>query len=141
MKFCTVFLFLVLTVFTSVESKRFTKCTLARELFQRGIPKSELPDWVCLVRWESNYQTNAMNKNNRDGSWDYGLFQINDKWWCKGHIKSHNACGLSCNELLKDDISKAVTCARLIKRQQGFRAWYGWLNHCTKVKPSIHECF
>ena len=37
---------------------------------------------MCLARWESNYNTRATNYNRGDKSTDYGIFQINSRWWC-----------------------------------------------------------
>uniref|UniRef100_T1GCL1 lysozyme n=1 Tax=Megaselia scalaris TaxID=36166 RepID=T1GCL1_MEGSC len=101
----------------SVQGKIYSKCELARTLSQNGIPRSELPDW------------------------DYGIFQINDHWWCKpsnGRF-SYNECGLQCErDLLSDDITKAITCAKKIKGRQGFKAWYGWQKKCQgKSLPSF----
>lgn len=132
---------LLVAVFNRVQSKQFNKCSLATELSRLGVPKSELPDWVCLVQHESNFKTNWINKKNSNGSWDFGLFQINDKWWCQGHIRSHNTCNVKCEELVTEDIEKALECAKVIKRERGYKAWYGWLNNCQNKKPSVDECF
>lgn len=52
---------------------------------------------VCLAKHESNYITGAIN-NNSDGSTDYGIFQINNRWWCSnGSFHSANGCKISCN--------------------------------------------
>uniref|UniRef100_A0A1V1FKR5 lysozyme n=1 Tax=Reticulitermes speratus TaxID=60591 RepID=A0A1V1FKR5_9NEOP len=109
-------------------------CQIARELYQHGIPRHQLNDWVCLVMSESSGKTDAVNEYNTDGSKDYGLFQINDRYWC-GPGK---ACGVACNELLKDNIKKAVDCARKIynegTNQFGeklyFATWEGWKRKC-----------
>ncbi|KAL5280216.1 hypothetical protein ACFFRR_004278 [Megaselia abdita] len=141
-----VFAFLLLSTLSilSVQGKIYSKCELARTLSQNGIPRSELPDWVCLVQAESNYNTKATNTNTNKTK-DWGIFQINDKWWCKpsdGRF-SYNECNLNCDrDLLSDDITKATTCAKKIKGRQGFKAWYGWQNKCQGKKlPSVNECF
>ena len=38
---------------------------------------------LCLTKWESSYNTKATNYNPSSESTDYGIFQINSKWWCK----------------------------------------------------------
>ncbi|XP_055910463.1 lysozyme c-1-like [Eupeodes corollae] len=107
-----------------------------------GIPRSDLPDWVCLVRYESNFKTTATNTN-KNKTKDWGIFQINDRWWCKPDDgrQSHNGCNINCSSLLKDDITAAVNCAKRVKKEQGFKAWYGWKSHCQTTKISVNECF
>ncbi|XP_035908481.1 lysozyme c-1-like [Anopheles stephensi] len=123
-----------------VEARRYDKCELVRELYNSGIPKSQLADWVCLVQWESSFDTKAINNQNTDGSTDYGLFQINNRYWCDSHYGG-NECNISCNSLLSDDISIAIECAKLIYRRMGFEAWYGWRDHCKgRQLPDISDC-
>lgn len=51
---------------------------------------------VCLTNWESHFNTNAIN-HNRDGSTDYGIFQINSRWWCDDRTTTtSNACNVAC---------------------------------------------
>ena len=37
---------------------------------------------LCLVKEESKFQYDAVNDRNRDGSKDYGIYQINSNYWC-----------------------------------------------------------
>lgn len=70
--------------FTSVAvGKEWGMCELAREMHAHGFSKKQLDDWMCLVRHESGYRQTAINPHNSDGSTDWGLFQINDRFWCK----------------------------------------------------------
>ena len=54
---------------------------------------------VCLARWESNYNTRATNYNRGDKSTDYGIFQLNSRWWCNDGKtpKAVNACRIPCS--------------------------------------------
>lgn len=53
---------------------------------------------ICLAFYESSFNTNAVGPKNYDGSRDYGIFQINSRWWCtNGAGKSANGCRISCN--------------------------------------------
>lgn len=135
---------LLVSIFLSVQGKIYSKCELARALSSNGIPRSDLPDWVCLVKAESNFNTKATNTNTNKTK-DWGIFQINDKWWCKSSDGrfSYDECKLNCeDDLLTDDITKATNCAKKIKSRQGFKAWYGWQKKCQgKPLPSIKECF
>lgn len=118
----------------------FTQCGLARELFKFGMPKNQLNDWACLVESESGRNTSAVGGPNVDGSYDYGLFQINNRYWC-GNASRGGGCHLRCSELLTDDIAQAVGCAKLIYRLQGFSAWHGWTKKCkNRHIPDVIHC-
>uniref|UniRef100_G3MMW7 lysozyme n=1 Tax=Amblyomma maculatum TaxID=34609 RepID=G3MMW7_AMBMU len=107
--------------------RKFTFCSLAKELRRHGIPRNQIPNWVCLVNSESGMNTKATNRN-KNGSTDYGLFQINSGYWCSPG--PHNICRVKCRALLSDNISAAVKCARRIHKSSGFKAWYGWQARC-----------
>ncbi|XP_061393107.1 lysozyme 1-like [Musca vetustissima] len=123
-------------------AKIFNRCSLAREMFRLGVPKSELPQWTCIAKHESSFNTAAIGPANTDGSHDYGIFQINSRYWCQppngGH--STNGCGVQCRDLLSDNISRSVSCARKVKSQQGWKAWAVW-EKCSGKLPSIDDCF
>nr|AIZ00421.1 lysozyme [Anguilla japonica] len=126
---------LVFLLLVAVASaKVFERCELARTLKAAGMDGYRgvsLGDWVCLARWESSYNTAATNRNT-DGSTDYGIFQINSRWWCNnGVTPSKNGCNISCSSLLSSDISTAITCAkRVVRDPNGIRAWVAWRAHC-----------
>ncbi|KAK7929865.1 hypothetical protein WMY93_006260 [Mugilogobius chulae] len=90
-----------------------------------------LADWVCLTQHESGFNTRATNRNT-DGSTDYGIFQINSKYWCKdGGVSRANGCGIQCSALLSDNPSTAITCAkRVVRDPNGIRAWVAWQRNC-----------
>lgn len=50
---------------------------------------------ICLVRWESEFNTSAIGSLNADGSLDHGLFQISDLFWCAAD-EFQAACGVTC---------------------------------------------
>ncbi|KAM3599627.1 uncharacterized protein V6R79_008796 [Siganus canaliculatus] len=126
---------LVLLLLVAVASaKVYDRCEWARVLKSYGMDGYRgisLADWVCLSKWESHYNTNAIN-HNTDGSTDYGIFQINSRWWCtdgKGH--SSNACNIQCSELLTNNVGVAINCAkRVVRDPNGIRAWVAWRDHC-----------
>ncbi|MXQ97725.1 hypothetical protein E5288_WYG011612 [Bos mutus] len=114
--------FLFLSV--AVQGKVFERCELARTLKKLGLDGYKgvsLANWLCLTKWESSYNTKATNYNPSSESTDYGIFQINSKWWCNDG-KTPNAvdgCHVSCSELMENDIAKAVACAKHIVRWHG----------------------
>nr|XP_029735634.1 lysozyme [Aedes albopictus] len=135
--------FMVLLLGPQADAKKFDKCSLAKALLAQGFSKADLRNWVCLVQNESGMDTTKKN-NNRNGSTDWGLFQINDRYWCDPQDKSKKAsndCKIKCSELLNADISKASTCAKKIHKRHGYRAWYGWINRCEgKALPDLSKC-
>nr|QHB21521.1 venom lysozyme 1 [Platymeris rhadamanthus] len=132
--------FILLFLFGLSQAKVFTRCGLAKELVAKGIPRGDIDNWVCLVESESSRNTKLKGGPNSNKSYDHGLFQINDRYWCKNGHKGGD-CKVSCEDLRKDDITAAVKCALLIKKRQGFNAWYGWKNRCkNKSVPSVAHC-
>jgi len=108
-------------IFFSVgQAKIFTKCQLANELQRLGIPKANVPKckWsifqillvfcgnlckynlkqkgLCLVKAESKFDSGVISDKNPNGSYDYGLFQINDKFWCTVGCAGGD-CNINCN--------------------------------------------
>nr|CAL85497.1 LysX [Drosophila simulans] len=118
------------------------RCSLAREMANLGVPRDQLSKWACIAEHESSYRTGVVGPPNTDGSNDYGIFQINDLYWCQPSSGkfSHNGCGVSCNALLTDDIKSSVRCALKVLGQQGWSAWSTW-HYCSGNLPSIDDCF
>ncbi|KAM5251202.1 LOW QUALITY PROTEIN: lysozyme C, milk isozyme-like [Hipposideros larvatus] len=88
--------------FAAYNAKVFSKCELARKLKAHGMDgfydNYSLANWVCMAEHESGFNTEAFNGKNSDGTRDYGIFQINNKWWCKDNTRSSkNACNIICN--------------------------------------------
>uniref|UniRef100_A0A6I8PGY6 lysozyme n=1 Tax=Ornithorhynchus anatinus TaxID=9258 RepID=A0A6I8PGY6_ORNAN len=97
------------------HGKVFERCELARLLKRMGMDGYRgvsLPNWVCLANWESSFNTNAKNYNPGDGSTDYGIFQINSRYWCNDGKtpRAVNACGISCNGLHGETDAKDRMC-------------------------------
>ncbi|XP_057342559.1 lysozyme C-like [Manis pentadactyla] len=137
--------FLLLSV--TVHGKVFERCELARTVKRLGLDGFKgvsLANWMCLMKWESNYNTRAINYNRPSKSTDYGIFQINSRYWCEDGKtpRSVNACHIPCSALLKDDITQAVTCAKRVVSEQGIKAWVAWRSHCQNrdVSKYVRNC-
>lgn len=124
---------------------RMEPCELAGQLYILDVPKVELPMWLCIADFESRFNTHVIGHANSDGSKDYGLFQISDRFWCAPPVETpyyaFNGCNINCSELLSDDITTAVRCARLIRRQQGWTAWSVYKEFCNGTLADSEECF
>nr|AFU52809.1 lysozyme C [Cynopterus sphinx] len=126
----------LLLLSVTIQGKVFKRCELARTLKKHGMDGFKgisLANWVCLVKWESSYNTRDTHYNPGSRSTDYGIFQINSRYWCNDGKtpRAVNACHVSCNALMKDDITQAIACAKkVVSDTQGIRAWVAWRNHC-----------
>lgn len=137
-----IFLTALAASLSAASAKVYTRCELARELVEKHeIPRDQVATWVCIARYEAEFNTSAVNR----GSGDHGLFQISHLYWCSpvGH-----ACGLPCSALEDDDIEDDVICARRIFRQHqrisgdGFSAWAVYGYYCKKnAERFVQGCF
>ncbi|NXG31036.1 LYSC protein, partial [Dromaius novaehollandiae] len=129
------------------QGKVFQRCELAAAMKKHGLSNYRgysLGHWVCAAKYESNFNTAAINRN-RDGSSDYGILQINSRWWCNDGRTSgaKNLCKISCSALLSSDITASVNCAkRVVSDKNGMNAWVAWRNHCKgrDVSQWIRGC-
>ena len=110
-------------------SGTITECQVAQLLRLHGVAEAWVPKLVCTAKYESTYRCGVTGPPNRDGTRDYGLFQVNSRYWCSGGAgrNSGNGCGITCQEAL--DCSKAARCAKEVLREQGITAWYGYTSH------------
>ncbi|TFK11321.1 Lysozyme C [Platysternon megacephalum] len=88
----------------AAHGKVYERCELARAMKRLGLDGYRgysLGHWVCTARYESDFNTSAMNYNPGDQSTDYGILQINSRWWCNDGKtpRAKNACGIQCSDL------------------------------------------
>uniref|UniRef100_UPI00398E4688 lysozyme C, milk isozyme-like n=1 Tax=Pristiophorus japonicus TaxID=55135 RepID=UPI00398E4688 len=122
----------------ATNAKIYERCELARTLKDFGLDGYHgysLANWICMAYFESRYNTTAINHNKKGEvivSTDYGIFQINDKWWCKDlQVYGKNYCGTTCSNLLNDNLNDDCRCARtIVDKTKGMEAWVGWKKHC-----------
>lgn len=84
---------------------------------EAGFPEDVTPVMLCIVELESSLNKNAININ-KNGSKDYGLFQINDKWW-----------GSKCDVDRLLDPAYNAQCAKIVYDTQGLTAWVAYNNN------------
>uniref|UniRef100_A0A667I5Z2 Golgi SNAP receptor complex member 2 n=2 Tax=Lynx canadensis TaxID=61383 RepID=A0A667I5Z2_LYNCA len=117
------------------EAKLINRCDLARVLHKEDLDGFEgysLSDWLCLAFVESNFNLSKVNEN-ADGSFDYGIFQINSRYWCNDY-KSHseNICHEDCKELLSPDLLSTINCVKkIVSGPGGMKNWVAWRLHCA----------
>ncbi|MBW04142.1 Lysozyme-like protein 6, partial [Eschrichtius robustus] len=79
---------------------------------------------LCLAFVESDFNITKVNENT-DGSFDYGIFQINSHYWCNDY-KSHteNICQVDCQELLSSNLLSIINCAKkIVSGAGGLKNW------------------
>ncbi|XP_077185553.1 lysozyme C, milk isozyme-like isoform X2 [Paroedura picta] len=118
----------------AVRAKIYERCELVKELEDHemdGYQSYSLANWVCLAFYGSSFDTETVT-HNKDGTSDFGIFQINSGWWCADEdTTSDNLCDISCKELLNSEIEHDITCAkRIVRDPQGMEAWDQWTTHC-----------
>ncbi|XP_077020172.1 lysozyme-like protein 6 isoform X2 [Tamandua tetradactyla] len=89
------------------------------------------PCGLCLAFVESGFNVSKINEN-ADGSFDYGIFQINSHYWCNDY-QSHteNLCHVDCQELLDSNLLAAINCAKkIVSAGGGMNNWIEWKLHC-----------
>ncbi|XP_077291947.1 lysozyme-like [Arctopsyche grandis] len=126
-----------LIVAESTTAKVFTRCELAQELKRQGF--NQISNWVCLIEAESGRNTAVKGGPNNDGSYDWGLYQINDRYWCVPGAVGGD-CRITCQNLLTDDITVASNCAKMIWNRHGWTAWNGWKAKCQGALPDLSSC-
>uniref|UniRef100_A0A4W2GGM6 Alpha-lactalbumin n=1 Tax=Bos indicus x Bos taurus TaxID=30522 RepID=A0A4W2GGM6_BOBOX len=117
-------LLLVGILFHATQAEQLTKCEVFRELKDlKGYGGVSLPEWVCTTFHTSGYDTQAVVQNN--DSTEYGLFQINNKIWCKDDQNPHssNICNISCDKFLDDDLTDDIMCVKKILDKVGINYW------------------
>lgn len=88
-------------------------------LIENDFPEHSIDKMWCIAKNESNFNPIAYNYN-RNGSFDVGLFQINQIWknWC--HMKDRDLLFVSNN----------VKCALVVLKRQGYGAWVTFRRFC-----------
>ncbi|XP_053154369.1 lysozyme C, milk isozyme-like [Hemicordylus capensis] len=142
---------LALTIFCLLiavnEAKVYERCELARLLKRHGMDRYygySLANWVCMAYYESRFNSRVVGPRNSNGSHDYGIFQINSRWWCSnGQGKTSNGCKSSCSKFINDDITDDIACAkRIVRDPNRMDAWVAWRKYCKGKDLSkwTHGC-
>ncbi|CAG9122166.1 unnamed protein product [Plutella xylostella] len=121
------------------HARTFTVCQLSRELQRYNFPRNLIGRWVCLVDHASGRTTDKVTTHD-NGYYSYGLFQINNKEWCKKGRKG-GLCSMKCEDLLNEDLADDVRCAKRVYDRLGFKGWPASHAHCKdKNLPDLSRC-
>lgn len=102
-----------------LAGRRIPQSEVASLLRHAGFKESAVPQMLCAAKYESAYFARALHTN-RNGSHDYGLFQINDRYWL-------DECGVQAEDLY--DPATNVACAKIVYSHRGMKSWYGFVKH------------
>ncbi|XP_042303785.1 lysozyme C, milk isozyme-like [Sceloporus undulatus] len=128
-------LVLLACILATGQAEYLSQCDVAQQLQQLGLDGYagySLANWVCMAYHESSFNTDAINYDS-NGSADFGIFQINSRYWCQnGDEYSSNICGIQCSQLLTNNIAVDVACAKTIVTDSwnGMGAWVAWSTYC-----------
>lgn len=132
-----------LFVVCAVQGLQYGRCGFARALNRLGVSQGNTLDtYVCIATAESSLNTDAVGPPNSDGSTDYGIFQLNNRYWCDdGHFPSSNGCHVSCQNLLGESgVTLSLQCADTVRREGG--GWNAWTTYYKCVNPQSNaDCF
>ena len=95
-----------------------------------GWKARHLPTLDRLMHRESRCRPQALNTTlNRDGSWDYGLLQINNKTWClpsrfaaRGYLQAQKVLK-TCQDLLDPAVNLVAALAVYEAAGETFSPW------------------
>lgn len=125
----------------------YSECELAHELrYSHNIAIEQVPIWVCIANFLTKLNTSFVATDSKGFS-SYGLFQINDIYWCSNKGAS-KGCNINCSNLKDSHISDDVECVRRIYDEHerlsgnGFNAWAAYEAKCKhESDPIARECF
>ncbi|XP_051016257.1 alpha-lactalbumin [Acomys russatus] len=126
-------LFLLCVLVPAIQAAQLTKCEVSQAT--KGIDGYQdvtALEWTCILFHTSGYDTEAIVKNN--GTTQYGLFQIDDKLWCKSSeiSESENICGISCDRFLDNDFADDIKCVKKILAIKGIDYWAARKPMCSE---------
>ena len=92
-------------------------------LAMEGFPEEAVNTMVCVASKESEYRPRATNRN-VDGSYDTGLFQINDLW--------KKECRADRTSLMNPVVN--TRCALKVWKAHGYGGWIAYRKHSRKCR-------
>ena len=83
-----------------ISSGSLTQCQVAA-LLRKQFDETLIPQLVCTAKHESTFTCNRKGALNGDGTRDYGLLQVNSRYWCNGAERSPAVgdCKMTCAQV------------------------------------------
>nr|XP_035977609.1 lysozyme-like protein 6 isoform X3 [Halichoerus grypus] len=135
----TLLMSLVSCLIAISQASLIDRCDLARVLYKEDLDGFEgysLADWLCLAFVESKFNISKVNEN-ADGSFDYGIFQINSHYRCNDYRShSEDICHEDCQGLARapgwerptePNLLSIISCAKkIVSGAGGMKNWVAW---------------
>ncbi|CAL4062768.1 unnamed protein product, partial [Meganyctiphanes norvegica] len=109
---------------------------------------------VCIAEYESSFNAGHINNLNFEGSKDYGLFHISNKFWCKDDDENpnfKNVCNMPCSNFVDQDLTDDLDCLKVIiddteswkGEGTGLTSWTSYVNNCQNrsLDAYMSECW
>jgi C-type lysozyme/alpha-lactalbumin family len=133
-----VFALLVLTVISFGNAKMYTQCEFVLELWNKhNVASEDLYKHLCVTH--SRTMLNTRFQTNSKDVW-YGIYSLCEPYWCNKAQKG-GGCNLHCSNLINDDISDDVACAKLVMSNEGLKAWGKNVQSCSnQYQKKVESC-
>ncbi|GAB1296936.1 Lysozyme-like protein 6 [Apodemus speciosus] len=111
------------------EGNIINRCTLAKILYEEDLDGFEgysLPDFRrAVLGFCGKPVQHIKGERERRWSFDYGVFQINSRYWCNDYQShSENFCRINCQELLNPNLISSIHCAKkIVSGSGGMKNW------------------
>lgn len=118
-------------VLCTILSESYARKELKKAADKGIISGSYINIFLCIMKYESNFDTARLHGPGNSSSFYHGVFQITS-WgnvWCS-RFRVTGFCNKNCNDFLDDNIQDDIACARRILDLQGFKYWKGWAKYC-----------
>ena len=113
----------------NVQAEILTETQTAKILTLAGVHERLVPVLVCIAKYESSFNTKALNTQNVNGTKDIGLFQINSA--------TVKLCNMQETDLYNP--VKNAACANIVMQAQGLNAWVAWRKNKLECNETIIE--
>lgn len=133
-----VFALLVLTVISFGNAKMYEQCELIMELwYEHNVASEDLYKHLCAVNSNSMFNTDSKTSGKNVC---YGIYSLCEPWWCNKTQKG-GKCNLLCSNLINDDITDDVACAKIVMSSEGLQAWGTNVKSCSdQYQKKVELC-
>ncbi|CAO1415742.1 unnamed protein product [Diamesa serratosioi] len=126
---------LLLLMVNLVFAKQYQRCELAKELIEKhNVGDENVGMLVCFAELTSKLNTQSYWNQN------YGLLKLNGRVWCSENGEKGGGCDMDCADLLDDDITDDIKCAKTIIAREGLDAWRLTRECLQNSNDIVNEC-
>ena len=132
---------LLISIDNPASARILQCCEAAKELNIAKIPRTFHSSFVCLMKYESSFNTAKKTGPGYKASYAYGILQIRSDKYCNA-FRPGGVCNKKCDDFLDDNIQDDIACANIIFQNEGLKYW----NNISKCKdqnllPNLSTCY